>query len=343
MEAINVNVNEKKVVVKGHTEDHVDFDYLVLASGGIPRQLSVPGHDLKNIFALRSVSDANLIAEKSNGKKVVVVGSSFIGTEVAGFLSDKAASVTVISRTEFPLETALGKRIGQFVKTLHESKGVKFVCNANVTGLKSKPNQQDEVGFVQLDTQEELLEADVVILGIGVTPSTNYLSDTPVERDEFGNVLVDSNLQSTSVPNVYCAGDIAKFPLILPTLPPNTLACIGHWQLAQSHGRTVGLNIGREDAKKVPFKTVPFFWTVQYGKSIRYAGYCHTQFDEIIYDGSPEDDGAFVAYFCNKNEDVMAVATLGKDPVSTDFANMLLEEKVLKKSDALQGNWREKV
>merc|ERR1712223_1422768 len=239
VEAIQVNVEDKKVILD--KVEPVPYDYLVLASGGTPRELNIPGHDLIGIYQLRSVSDANKIAEVAKDKK-----------EVAAFLSDKAASVNIISRTEFPLETAFGPRIGKFVKTLHESKGVKIISNASVTSLSGKTNDSQNVGYVHLDVQEEPIETDLVILGIGVVPSTNYLKDTN--------------------------------------------AAIGHWQLAQSHGRCIGLNIGLEESEKTSIKTVPFFWTVQYGKNIRYAGYA-PKYDDIVYEGVPEE-GSFVAYFC---------------------------------------------
>ena len=105
---------------------------------------------------------------------------------------------------------------------------------------------------------------------------------------------------------------------------------------AQSHGRCIGLNIGLEESEKTSIKTVPFFWTVQYGKNIRYAGYA-PKYDDIIYDGVPEE-GSFVAYFCYQDQ-VKAIATLGRDPLAADFANHLLEGKTLTKTEALQGDW----
>ena len=89
VEVSNVNIDDKKVELKGHGSEFIDYDYLVLASGSCPRKLNVPGHDLNNIFTLRTTIDANKIADNVKSKKVVVVGSSFIGTEVSAFLSDK--------------------------------------------------------------------------------------------------------------------------------------------------------------------------------------------------------------------------------------------------------------
>ena len=99
-----------------------------------------------------------------------------------------------------------------------------------MTSLSGKTNDSQNVGYVHLDVQEEPIETDLVILGIGVVPSTNYLKDTNVKRDEYGHVIVNAHLES-NIQDIYCAGDISKFPLNLPTLEPDTHAAIGHWQL----------------------------------------------------------------------------------------------------------------
>ena len=104
--------------------------------------------------------------------------------------------------------------------------------------------------------------------------------------------------------------------------------------MAQSHGRLVGLNIHQE--KKQSLKTVPFFWTVQYGQSLRYAGFA-PHFDDIIYEGDVAA-GSFTAYYC-LGEKVMAVATLAHDPKAAHFANLMLSYQSLAKSDALSGTW----
>lgn len=324
------NVDSKEQTVRTDKGNEIKYDYLVLATGGKPRSLAIPGAQLKNIYQLRSPQDGNAIVEKARNKNVVVVGSSFIGTEVASYLADKAASVTIICRTDVPLENSMGKEIGAYVKKLHESKGVKFVTNAQVVSFQG----DEEVRSVQLSgATEETILADVVVLGIGVLPTTDYLEN--VDLDEQGNVLVNEFLQS-SVSNIFAGGDIARFPLDLPDI--KTKACIGHWQLAQSHGRLIGLNIGQEMMQ--PLRSVPFFWTVQYGKSLRFAGYVPT-FDDILYEGDVSE-GSFVAYYC-QGDKVLGVATLGKDPVAADFANLLLAGKSVGKSEALAGHWRREV
>ena len=206
-------------IVHGDDESAIHYDYLVLATGGKPREMkAVPGHNLKNIYHLRSPEDANNIVKSAEGKHVVVVGSSYIGTEVAAYLASRAASVTVICRSDVPLQKTLGPKVGAYLKSLHESKGVRFVINAQVSAFTSASGTEevdDNVAFVHLTTEDgpsSPLQADVVILGIGVDPATDYLQGSKVELDDQGYVITNSFLQS-SVSNIFAAGDIAKFPL----------------------------------------------------------------------------------------------------------------------------------
>jgi NADPH-dependent 2,4-dienoyl-CoA reductase/sulfur reductase-like enzyme len=312
VEAVGVDVSQKVVQIKADSLlSQLSYDYLVLATGGQPRKLKIAGSQLNNILELRTPEDANRIAANAQGKTVVIVGSSFIGTEVAAFMAGKAASVTVICRTDYPLERSLGKEVGKYVQSLHEAKGVKFMPRADVEAFSATEENSSAVAFVHLVGKEETLKADLVVLGVGVVPATTFLKGSGVELNSSGNVEVNENLE-TSCPGVFAAGDIANFPLQLPTVGGDQRVAIGHWQIAQTHGRTVGLNLGLPDSEKSALKTVPFFWTVQYGKSLRYAGYA-PNYDDIIYDGSVAE-GSFVAYYCHEDS-VLAVATLGRDPV----------------------------
>ena len=235
-----------------------------------------------------------------------------------------------MGRTTHPLERTLGPEIGRLVQDMHEVKGVKFIGNSNVTSFEG---QENRVASVHIDSLEDPIAADVVVVGIGCDPSTKFLQNSDIKLDGQGFVEVDETLK-TNVDGVYAAGDIAKFPLTIHNETHSV--AIGHWQIAQSHGRLAGLNIGQCQQQVV--KTVPFFWTVQYGKSLRYAGYC-PKYDDIIYEGEVSS-GSFVAYFC-VGENVRAVATLGRDPVAADFANFLMSGKVLRKTDAIEGFWRD--
>ncbi len=238
------------------------------------------GKELSNVFILRTPQDASKIAEAGKNKNVLIIGSSFIGMEViskqlsllletisihfrfqiAAYFADKASLVTVVGNSSLPFEKSLGREIGEYLKGLHETKGVKFISNTSVQ--KYIGDDQGQVKQVELKNGATV-EAEVVVLGVGVTPNTQFLKDTDIDLNDFGYVKVNSHLES-SVPGIYAAGDIAQFPL---KCFDNAEVSIGHWGLAMTMGRCVGRNVAL--GNKEEFQSVPFFWTAQYGKSVR--------------------------------------------------------------------------
>ncbi len=271
------------------------YHKLLLAVGGAPRRLDVPGNDRPNVLTLRTWSDADrILAAIGPGKRVAVVGASFIGMEVAACLIQRRASVTVVAPSAVPL-AQLGPQVGAFFLTTHEAKGVLFRMNAKVVAV-------DDDGLV-LDGGERM-DADVIVVGIGVRPATGFLPAEWVGDD--GAVTVDENL---AVPGthgtVYAVGDIAKYPDWMAGGEPTR---IEHWRLAEQHGRHVAGNIV---GPVQPFREVPFFWTNQYGKSMDYVGHA-TDPDETIIDGDLAGD-RWIAYYL-KGGKVAAAAGLQRKP-----------------------------
>lgn len=301
------------------------YDQLVVASGSTPRKLDVENAGLDRIMTLRMPADANAIANRAAGADVVIVGSSFIGMEVAAFAVAKARSVTVVGTSSVPFQRSLGSEIGAFFKELHEKKGVHFETGTSVERFEASEEDGGAVGSVVLKNGKTL-PAQLVVLGIGVTPNTDFLRDSGVPLTERGFVPVDAHMrcQAADVDGVFAVGDVAAFPL---ACAGGASVSIGHWQLAHAHGRAAALNLRAADR---PINSVPFFWTMQYGKSLRYAGYA-TSVDDVVYDGSVSE-GEFAAYFCEDGV-VRAVATLMRDPVAADFANLTRAGKVLRKED----------
>ena len=320
---VNSLDTENKSVTYGEN-NKLNYDKLIIATGGTPRKLNISGSTLENIFTLRSPNDANKIAKfKESKNNIVVIGSSFIGMEVAAFFSSGTteATVTVVSSSSVPFEASLGPEIGKFVMKMHQDKGVKFETKVRPSEFIG---ENGKVTKVRLDNGTEL-EADCVVLGVGVTPSTAFLSDTSVELDSRGYVIVNEHME-TNIDGIYAVGDIAKFPL---KIKDSESVAIGHWQLALAHGQLVAKVITATNSDKPKIDTVPFFWTVQFGKSIRYSGY--GAYDEIVYDGDVQE-GKFAAFYV-KGDDVVSVASLMRDPVVADFANYLKNGNTLKKSD----------
>lgn len=302
-----VQVDSDKNVV--HFEDGTRQTYtkLFTATGGSPRPLTIPGCDLKNILYLRTPEDANFIDTVSPDKDLVVIGTGFISMELAAYFAKKCKSVTVIGsgRSRYPFERLLGERIGKMYYEQHISKGIKFYLDQPIKEIKGNDGTVTHVVL----KNDETIKADVIIAGIGVSPSTGYFKNTNVQLDKAGHVIVDKFLQASD--NIFCGGDIVLFPYRYDN---DRLVNIGHWQLASYHGKCAALNML---GKKIPCSTVPFFWSGQFGKSLRYAGHCE-KFDEIIYDGNVEEM-TFAAYYYSVGK-LAAVACMNMGAKASEVA-----------------------
>lgn len=296
----------------------LSYDNVLIATGGKPRKLNLPGSDLENIFLLRSPDDANSIISLVTEKNVVIIGTSFIGMELASNFSDKASSVTCVGRSSIPFTNVLGEEIGSMLKKVHESKGVKFITDAGVTGFKGENGKLTAVCF---DNGTEV-PADVCVQGVGVIPSTDFLKGSGVPLSSRGDVIVDKYMKACD--GVFASGDIAHFPLKMLNWDR---VSIGHWQISHKHGLTAARNmLGRNEE----MNTIPFFWTSQYGKSIRYCGHAHS-FDDVIIDGNV-DVQKFTAYFV-KGDKVLAVASMGPGNAVAKAANEMFEGKMRSASE----------
>ncbi|GFU00934.1 apoptosis-inducing factor 3 [Nephila pilipes] len=295
----------------------VKYDGLMIATGGQPIKMEAPGNDLKNIFYLRTPEDANLIAKESAGKNVCIVGSSFIGMEVASYLLGKASSITVIGRSSVPFANVFGKEIGARIKVMFEEKGVVFHYGKDIAKFNGIDGYLNSVEL----SSGEILPAEVCVVGIGVRPATDFLRDSGIVMTPKGHVIVNEMLE-TNIKGIYAAGDIIEFPLITYN---NVKVNISHWQMALAHGHTAAFNM---IGKNVVFHSVPFFWSAMCGKNFRYAGYA-PNFEEVIIKGDLESL-QFIAYYI-KDSKVAAVCTVNKDPEAARFAScMSLGESILK-------------
>ena len=207
-EVTGVDFSSKEVSTKGGKT--YNYTKLVLASGGTPRWLPLPGlkGDLKNVFVLRSIPDVQSILDalRSGSKKVVVVGSSFIGMEVANKLASDKHDVSVIGMESEPMERVMGAKIGKVVRTILEKNGLKFYMSASVE--KATPSKSDSslVGAVHLKDGTEL-EADLVIEGVGIAPATEYLRENKsVQLLKDGSLKTDGSFKVDGLEDVFAIG-----------------------------------------------------------------------------------------------------------------------------------------
>ncbi|XP_053375535.1 apoptosis-inducing factor 3-like isoform X2 [Mercenaria mercenaria] len=315
------SVDTSSKSVKFADDSTAKYDSLMIATGGQPRVLPIPGVNLENVFSLRTPDDANKIAEAATGKTVVIIGSSFIGLEVASYMSGKAVYIHVLCRGECPLENVFGKKVGKVFKKMHEEKGIKFHFQA---GIKEFMGVDGKLTEAVLSTGTKI-PADIAILGVGVVPATGFLKDSGIKMTDRGFIPVNE-LMATDKADVYAAGDIVEFPLFSSG---GTNVNIQHWQMAHAHGRNAAYSIM---GRKQPIRSVPYFWTVQYGKSIRYTGY-GVGYDDVVVHGDLEEQ-KFVAFY-TKGKDVVAVASLNFDPIVSQAAEMFLAGKKISKDEIM--------
>ncbi|XP_070685159.1 apoptosis inducing factor mitochondria associated 4 [Pempheris klunzingeri] len=317
-EVVSVTPADKAVKLSDGSSER--YDQLLISTGCRARPLGCPGGDLKGVKLLQSHEDAKEIHNSCVGQKAVVIGASFIGMEVASYLSDKAASVAVVGTTRYPYERSLGPEIGKMSMQMLEEQNVKFYMSDEVTELKG---ENGEVRQVVLKSGT-VLEANVVIAGIGVIPNSDFLAGSELEVDSRKAVIVDKFMR-TNIPDIFSAGDVTSFPL---SLRGDQRVNIGHWQMSQAQGRVAALNMLKKPTK---MESIPFFWTVLLGKSIRYTGYGEG-YTEIIFKGKVEER-KFLAFYV-KDEVVVAAASLMFDPAVARVAELMATGQVLTKAQA---------
>jgi len=304
LQVVRVDVQAHSITFKDG--DVLKYDALLLATGGKPRQLDIPGKDLLNVFTLRSFEDTEqILAAAKKGSQAVVIGSSFIGMEAAAGLTQQGLKVTVVSPESLPFKKILGEEIGRVFQQVHEEEGVSFRLGVKVTQFVGK----DKVEAVILDNDTRIA-ADLVVVGIGVQPATEFLEGVEL-NPENKSVLVDEYLRAAE--GVYAAGDIARYP----DWRTNETTRIEHWRIAAQQGRIAAYNMAGQGVK---FRGLPVFWTMQFKFPLRYVGHAE-QWDEIIFDGEPRDR-EFIAFYV-KNNQVLAAATSKRDTETAAISELL--------------------
>ena len=278
--------------------DDVTFDKALLATGANVRRLNVPGCELAGIHYLRTLGNSDTIREDAAGKRVVLIGGSYIAAEVAASLTELGSSCELVMQEPVVLSRGFGEQAGRFFEDRLREHGIKIHGNDSLERFEGADDRVQKV-----ITQSGLeLEADAVVIGAGVAPDVSLAREAGLDVGESGGVVVDSCLQST-VPGVYAAGDIAEYDSVIH----GRRLRIEHWDVAFNQGKTTALNmLGRQQ----PHDVVPYFFSdLSDWASLEYVGPA-SDWDQEIVRGSI-DDGEFSVWYLGDGR-VQAALSVGR-------------------------------
>jgi NADPH-dependent 2,4-dienoyl-CoA reductase/sulfur reductase-like enzyme len=282
-EVTSINRNEHTVTVRG---EQVQYAKLLIATGSTPRQLEVPGATLPGIHYLRSLTDATALRAdlRDGGKTVAIIGSGWIGMEVAATARELGNDVRVILNSEIPLTKAIGGELGQFFADVQAEHGVIFDRSTTVDEIV----QTDEgvVGGVRVG-ERSVFAADLVVVAIGAAPAVELAIAAGLEVDN--GILVDASLR-TSDPDIFAAGDVAN--AFHPTIGERIRS--EHWANALNQGPAAARAMLGQD---VSYDEIPYAYSDQFEIGMEFSGYPPLIGDATLVYRGDRDKREFIAFW----------------------------------------------
>jgi 3-phenylpropionate/trans-cinnamate dioxygenase ferredoxin reductase subunit len=279
----SLDLSERSVELSDGRE--VSFDKALVATGAGVRRLSVPGAELEGIHYLRTLGNSDTIRADAAGKRVVLIGGSYIASEVAASLTELGSSCSLVMLEPVVLSRHFGEQAGRFFQGRLEEHGIQ------VHGGDELDRFEGAAGRVtRVVTKAGLaLEADVVVIGVGAVPDVRLARTAGLDIGDGGGVVVDSRLQ-TSIPGVFAAGDIAEYESVVHG---GRRLRVEHWDVAFNQGKTVALNMLDRDQ---PHDAVPYFFSdLSDWASLEYVGPAPSWEQEVVR-GSIEQ-GEFAIFY----------------------------------------------
>jgi NADPH-dependent 2,4-dienoyl-CoA reductase/sulfur reductase-like enzyme len=268
------------------TEDgtRLQFDSLLLANGAQPRAIPLPGSELDGVTTFRTLDDSRRLRDRlsEGGRNVVMIGSGWIGMELAAAARTYGNQVTLIGLEDIPLAAAIGLELGTFFRDLHEANGVGFRLGASAAEIREESGKATGVAT----DSGEFLPADTVVIAVGVVPDVALAKAAGLNLDN--GILTDASLR-TSAPDIYAAGDVAN--ALHPFTGQHHRS--EHWANALNGGKVAAKAMLGQD---VVFDTIPYFYTDQFDVSMEYSGFPTLAQEEPVLRGSLESK-EFIAFW----------------------------------------------
>jgi 3-phenylpropionate/trans-cinnamate dioxygenase ferredoxin reductase subunit len=298
--AVSLDTGERRV--KLSNRDEIRFGQALLATGANVRRLNVPGCNLEGIYYLRTLGNSESIRENAAGKRVVLIGGSYIASEVAASLTELGSSCSLVMLEPVLLSRGFGEQAGRFFQDRLEEHGIQVYGEETLAEFAGSDGRVTKV----ITEAGRELEADAVIMGTGVIPDVTLARNAGLELGDSGGVRVDSGLQSP-VPGLYAAGDIAEYDSVIHGRPIR----VEHWDVAFNQGKTAALNmLGRSQ----PHDVVPYFFSdLSDWASLEYVGPA-ARWDREVVRGSIED-GEFSVFYLDGGRLAAALAVGRSDDI----------------------------
>ena len=263
----------------------VSFGKALVATGAGVRRLSVPGAEFEGIHYLRTLGNSDTIREDASGKRVVLIGGSYIACEVAASLTERGSSCSLVMLESVPLSRHFGEQAGRFFQSRLEEHGVEIHGDDELDRFEGDSGRVTRV----VTKAGRELDADAVVIGVGAVPDVRLARTAGLEIGEQGGVRVNANLE-TAVPGIFAAGDIAEYDSVVHG---GRRLRVEHWDVAFNQGKTAALNMLDRDE---PHDVVPYFFSdLSDWASLEYIGPA-SEWDQEVVRGSV-DDGEFTIFY----------------------------------------------
>jgi 3-phenylpropionate/trans-cinnamate dioxygenase ferredoxin reductase component len=298
--AARIDPRDKVVELAGGGK--LSYDRLLVTTGGRNRRPSIPGIDLKGALQLRTVEECDAIrAQAGVGRRAVVVGMGFIGSEVTASLRAIGVEVTAVDGHRWPLARVLGEEVGEVLAEVHREHGARLLLQESVAAFEGR----GRVERVRT-SGGSVIECDFAVVGMGIVPAIELLESAGAAVDD--GVLVDE-LCRTSLPDVYAAGDLANH-----RHPVFGRLRVEHWNNASNQGRAAALSMLDQGS---PYDYVHSFWSDQYDQSLEYVGFARA-WDRVVFRGSRESRRFLAFYLLDGALQAVFGLNRGGDPEDPD-------------------------